>query len=211
MIDLKIKAKKIVEQLEKSYPNAYCTLNYTNAFELLIGTQLAAQCTDERVNRITKVLFENYKTPEEFANISEDELQTKIKSAGFYKNKARNIIASSQILLKRYDGNVPGNMEELLELPGVGRKTANVILGEIFNISGVVVDTHVKRTANRLGLTKNSDPVKIENDLMEIVHETKWIKLGHQLVFHGRQVCDARKPKCTECTLMNYCDFYKSS
>jgi endonuclease-3 len=173
----------------------------------LIATQLAAQCTDARVNIVTKTLFNKYKDVHDFAKADLSELEQDIKSTGFYRNKALNIKNCCKMLIDEFEGVVPNNMESLLKLPGVGRKTANLVLGDIFGIPGIVVDTHAKRLTNRIGFTKNDDPTKIEMDLMKIIPEENWSKFCHQLVYHGRAVCDARKPRCGECKIKDYCDF----
>lgn len=201
----KQRALKIIEELDRLYPDAGCSLTYKTPLQLLIATQLAAQCTDERVNIVTRDLFEKYKTAEDFANADIKVLEQDIRSTGFYRNKARNIIACCQKIIDEYDGEVPDTMEKLLTLPGVGRKTANVILGNIFNTPGIVVDTHAKRLSNRLGLTKEQDPTKIEFDLMKIIPRERWSRFSNQLVFHGRAVCNARKPDCESCSLKPYC------
>ena len=201
----KQRALEIIEELDRLYPDAGCSLTYKTPLQLLIATQLAAQCTDERVNIVTRDLFEIYKTAEDFANADIKVLEQDIRSTGFYRNKARNIIACCQKIIDEYDGEVPDTMEKLLTLPGVGRKTANVILGNIFNTPGIVVDTHAKRLSNRLGLTKEQDPTKIEFDLMKIIPRERWSRFSNQLVFHGRAVCNARKPDCESCSLKPYC------
>lgn len=196
---------KIMEELDRLYPDACCSLDYETPLQLLVATQLAAQCTDERVNIVTRELFKKYKTAEDFANADIKTLEQEIRPAGFFRNKARNIKECCKMIVEQYNGEVPDNMEELLTLPGVGRKTANVILGNIYKIPGIVVDTHAKRLSRRLGLTKEEDPVKIEFDLMKIIPREKWSKFSNQLVFHGRAVCNARKPNCEECSLKPYC------
>lgn len=198
---------KIREIFEKIYGDAACSLDYKDPLQLLIATQLAAQCTDARVNIVTKDLFKKYKNVYDFANANPEELEQDIKSTGFYRNKARNIINCCKMLIEKHNGEVPNNMEDLLALPGVGRKTANLILGDIFGIPGIVVDTHAKRIANRLGLTKNQDPTKVEYDLMEVVPKDYWSKFCHQLVYHGRAICNARTPKCEQCPINHLCDF----
>ena len=201
------RVKGILEYLESEYGEAICTLDYMDPVQLLIATQLAAQCTDARVNIVTKDLFVKYPDLKSFAEANQLELELDIRSTGFYHNKAKNIIACCQMLLSKFNGEVPHSMEELLSLPGVGRKTANLLLGDAFGIPGIVVDTHAKRIAKRIGLTKNDDPTKVEFDLREIIPECKWIDLGHQFVEHGRKVCDARKPKCDICGAIKYCKF----
>lgn len=197
----------IIDELERLYPDAGCSLTYETPLQLLIATQLAAQCTDERVNIVTKDLFKKYKTAEDFANADLKTLEQDIRSTGFYRNKAKNIKECCKMIIEQYNGEVPDSMEKLLTLPGVGRKTANVVLGNIFGIPGIVVDTHAKRLSNRLGLTKEEDPVKIEFDLMKIIPKEKWSRFSNQLVFHGRAVCNARKPECEKCSLKPYCNY----
>lgn len=198
---------KIMEELDKMYPDAGCSLAYENPLQLLIATQLAAQCTDKRVNIVTEKLFKKYKTVEDFANADQRILEKEIHSTGFYRNKARNIISCCKKIVEQYDGQVPNSMEELLTLPGVGRKTANVVLGDAFGIPGIVVDTHAKRLSNRLGLTKQQDPTKIEFDLMRVIPKVHWSSFSHKLVFHGRAICSARKPNCEQCSIRPYCVF----
>ncbi len=196
----------IIARLHQAYPDAECALHHRNAFELLVATILSAQCTDERVNKVTPALFARFPTPEAMAGADREELETLIRSTGFYHNKAKNIQGAAQRIVGAYSGVVPQTMDELLTLPGVARKTANVVLGVVFKIAdGVVVDTHVKRLSNRLGLTTQSDPEKIERDLQAITPKAEWINLSHLLIFHGRQVCDARKPACAACTLNDLC------
>lgn len=196
----------IIERLQEAYPNATCALNHNNAFELLVATILSAQCTDERVNKVTPVLFARFPTPLAMAEADAAELEELIRSTGFFRNKAKNIQGAARRIVAEYGGEVPRNMAELLTLPGVARKTANVVLGTAFGIAdGVVVDTHVKRLANRLGLTGHDDPDKIEKDLMALVPREDWVEFAHALILHGRQVCDARKPRCAICTLSQLC------
>ncbi|HLI91348.1 MAG TPA: endonuclease III [Ktedonobacteraceae bacterium] len=196
----------IIAELRLLYPNAACTLNFSNPLELLIATQLSAQCTDERVNIVTEQLFKKYRSAEDYASVSQEELEQDIKSTGFYRNKAKNIRATGQRLVSEYGGEVPRTMEELLTLPGVARKTANVVLGNAYGIVvGFVVDTHVARVARRLGWTKQDDPVKIEQDLMRIVPQEEWLNLSHMLILHGRAICIARKPLCEKCALAPLC------
>lgn len=203
----KEKVKRIIEILEKEFPNAKIRLNHSNPFELLVATILSAQCTDERVNIVTSNLFEKYKTPNDFANLKQEELEKLIYSTGYYKAKAKNIISSSRMLIEKYGGKVPDTMEQLLELPGVGRKTANVILSHSFDKPGIVVDTHVIRVTNRLGLVQTKDPVKIEFQLMGIIPKNKWVVFTHLIIAHGRKYCTSRKPKCEICPVKKYCDF----
>lgn len=202
----KTDVKRLIELLNETYGTEYkCYLNHENAFQLLIATMLSAQCTDARVNIVTKALFKKYPDVESFANADLRELEKDIYSTGFYKNKAKNIIACSRKLLEIYDGEVPSDIEELTALDGVGRKTANVIRGNIFNEPSIVVDTHVKRISNKLGLTKSDDPVIIEKELMKILPREQWILYNIQIIQHGRTVCIARRPRCAECTLAEIC------
>lgn len=209
--ELKKAAKEIALILYKEYPEATCSLDYKEPLQLLIATMLAAQCTDERVNIVTKDLFKKYTSVHDYANAYPGELEQDIKSTGFYRNKAKNIIGCCQKLIKDFDGKVPGNMEDLLSLPGVGRKTANVVLGNIYGVPGVIVDTHCKRLSNRIGLTDKEDPEKIEYDLMEILPREDWTIFSNCLVYHGRAVCDARKPKCDKCSIAHHCDFFNNN
>ena len=199
------RAEKIREILDALYPEVKCTLNYSNPLEMLIATQLSAQCTDARVNIITEELFKKYTSVEDYANADLSELEEDIRSAGFYKNKAKNIIATSRWILEVYGGNVPDTMEALLTLPGTGRKTANLVLGDIFKKPAVVVDTHCIRLSNRLGLVNEQDPQKIEFQLKKLLPPDYQLKFCHQLVNHGRLCCTARKPKCGECKLRDVC------
>lgn len=201
------RAQKIVELLDKHYTTEYkCYLNHENPWQLLIATILSAQCTDERVNIITKDLFQKYKSLEDFANAKQEELEKDIHSAGFYKNKAKNIIACTKRLVTEFHGEVPSSIEDLTSLAGVGRKTANVIRGNIFNEPSVVVDTHVKRISRKLGFTKEEDPEKIEYDLMKILPKDHWILYNIQIITHGRGICTARSPRCEDCFLKEYCN-----
>lgn len=196
----------ITEELRRLYPDAKCTLDFSNPLELLIATELAAQSTDERVNMVSRDLFRKYRNVEDYATVSEEELEQDIRSTGFYRNKAKNIRAASQRIITHYGGEVPPTMEDLLTLPGVGRKTANVVLGNAFGIIvGFVVDTHVGRLARRFGWTTNEDPVKVEQDLMRIVPQKDWLDLSHMMIFHGRAICVARKPLCEQCALVKLC------
>ena len=207
--DLKKRTLEIIKRLKKAYPDAHCALNHTTPFELLIATILSAQCTDERVNIVTADLFRKYRGPEDFAKASQQELERDIHSTGFFRNKAKNIKAASQRLIEVYGGEIPQTMDEILTLGGVARKTGNVVLGNAFGItSGVVVDTHVSRLSQRLGLTEEKTPEKIERDLQESVPKKDWVMFSHWLIFHGRQICNARKPKCTECVLADQCPSY---
>lgn len=201
----------IVKRLKKAYPDAHCALQHTNAFELLVATILSAQCTDERVNIVTGDLFRKYRGPQDYIAVTQEELETDIHSTGFFRNKAKNIKAASSRLVEVYGGQVPQVMEELLTLGGVARKTANVVLGNAFGIaSGVVVDTHVSRLSQRLGLTAETTPEKIELDLQTLVPKKYWVMFPHWMIFHGRQVCHARKPKCLECSISDLCPSYTS-
>lgn len=199
-------AAEIIKRLDQAYPDAHCALVHNSAFELLIATILSAQCTDVRVNIVTADLFRKYKSPRDYLNTPPEELEQDIRSTGFYRNKARNIRDACEKIIENFGGEVPNTMDELLLLGGVARKTANVVLGNAFGIaSGVVVDTHVKRLSNRLGLTKQSNPVKVENDLIKLVPEKDWIMFPHWVIWHGRAVCSARNPKCNECVLEDIC------
>jgi len=196
----------ILKKLDEAYPNAVCELNHENAFQLLIATILSAQCTDVRVNMVTPGLFEKYPTPEAFAHANPKDIEEEIRSTGFYRNKTKSIMGAGKALMERFGGEVPRTMEEMLTIPGAARKTANVVLGTAYGIaSGVVVDTHVQRLSNRLDLTRNEDPKKIEKDLMKIIPQERWISFSHQLIWHGRRVCYARNPKCVECNLESLC------
>lgn len=192
--------------LVKQYPAAHCALNHANAFELLIATILSAQCTDERVNKVTPSLFKRFPTAALLAAASQDETESIIRSTGFFRNKAKNIIGAARVITEQFGGRVPDTMDELLLLPGVARKTANVVLGNAYGKNeGVVVDTHVSRLSHRLGLTKHTDPVKIERDLAKLFPRENWTMLAHLLIHHGRAICDARKPRCNTCPLATYC------
>ena len=202
----------ILQRLHTAYPDAECALHHRNAFELLVATILSAQCTDERVNLVTPALFARFPTPEAMAGAEREELETLIRSTGFYHNKAKNIQTAAQRIVSVYGGEVPATMAELLTLGGVARKTANVVLGVVYGIAdGVVVDTHVSRLSLRLGLTKNKTPEKIEQDLIKVVPEHDWVQFSHWLISHGRKVCVARKPRCSVCFLQEICpSVYKS-
>ena len=204
--DNKARVLKIIELLEKEHPDAKIALKYTKPLELLVATILSAQCTDERVNMVTKMLFRKYRKAEDYAKADLKELEQDIKSTGFYRNKARNIKKCCQILVEKYNSQVPKTMEEMLELPGVARKTANIVLANAYGVvEGIAVDTHVRRLAKRLRLTDNEDPNKIEDDLMKIVPRDKWMRFTDLLIFHGRRVCAAKKPKCKICVLNKLC------
>ena len=204
-MQLKPRADKIRKVLRKIYPEVKTQLFHQNPFQLLVATILSAQCTDKQVNQVTPVLFKRYKTPADFAGASLKSIEKLIRPTGFFHNKAKNIRNCSKTILGRHNGQVPPTLEELVKLPGVGRKTANVVLGAAFGISGVVVDTHVARISGRLGLTENKDPVKIEFDLMKIVPKRAWNDFSLQLIFFGRETCMARNPKCPGCPLNRLC------
>jgi endonuclease-3 len=198
--------KAILASLDKVYGNVTCALHHSNAWELLVATILSAQCTDKRVNEVTPGLFRKYKTMQSFASVSQDELAQDIRSTGFFNNKAKSVIGAARKILADFGGEVPHEMDQLLTVPGAARKTANVVLGTAFGIaSGVVVDTHVQRIAGRLDLTKNTDPVKIERDLIKILPQDRWISFSHQIIHHGRAICVARNPKCDQCDLLAVC------
>ena len=202
------RVRKILGVLKKEYPGSRCSLDFKSPFELLIATILSAQCTDERVNKVTALLFQKYRGPEDFARAGLGAIEEEIRSTGFYKNKAKSIQACSKALIELYGGQVPDELEKLIKLRGVGRKTANVVLGTAFGKQAVVVDTHVTRLSNRLGLTKEQDAVKIEFDLMKAVPKEDWTRLAHLFIDHGRAVFKAPRPRCEFCKLTAYCDFY---
>ncbi len=200
------RAGDIVLRLKRMYPKAKCALDFTNAFELLIATILSAQSTDARVNIVTKSLFRKYPSPQSFADASQVEMERDVKQTGFFRNKAKAVIAASKAIVERHNGEVPKTMAELTALPGVGRKTANVVLSNAFKIAvGIVVDTHVTRVSARLGLTATDDAVKIEQDLMALIPQKEWINFSHRIIAHGRTICIARKPKCAQCALNELC------
>ena len=202
----KQRTKKIIARLRRAYPDAHCSLNYSNPLELLVATILSAQCTDERVNLVTADLFRKYRKAEDFFGVEPAELEQDIRSTGFYRNKAKAIQGACRLIVERHGGRVPNTMDELLTLPGVARKTANVVLGNAFGISsGVVVDTHVSRLSQRLGLTAHEQPEKIERDLIELVPQKDWVDFAHLMIYHGRAVCAARKPECARCVLEDLC------
>jgi endonuclease-3 len=204
--ELKARTRTIIRRLKRAYPGAKCSLNHTNPFELLVATILSAQCTDERVNMVTADLFRKYRKPEDYLNVSPRELEKDIQSTGFFRNKTKSIQGASKMLTEQYGGQVPRTMEELLELPGVARKTANVVLGNAFDIhAGVVVDTHVTRLSHRLGLTQQKTAEKIEQDLIPIVPKKDWVIFPHLMIYHGRKICKARNPLCAECTIEKQC------
>ena len=197
----------VLDILEKTYPNAKCSLDFTNPLELLVATVLSAQCTDERVNQVTKSLFNKYRSARDYASAPLNELEEDIRPTGFFRNKAKSLKSCGTSLVDRFRGQVPRTLDELVTLPGIGRKTANVILGTTFDTPGIVVDTHVSRIAQRLGLSRHQDPVKIEFDLMELVPRPRWTLFSHELIWHGRQICIARNPKCPRCPLLQHCDY----
>jgi len=202
----KERVDRILAQLDAIFPNATCALIHKNPWQLLVATILSAQCTDERVNKVTPGLFKKYSTIEAMANASQDELANDIRSTGFFNNKARSLIGAAKKITADYKGQVPRSMEELLTVPGAARKTANVVLGTAYGIPvGVVVDTHVQRISQRLDLTRNDEPVKIEQDLMKIIPQDRWILFAHQVIHFGRQICVARKPRCASCPLDSVC------
>ena len=204
--DNKTRVLKIIELLEKEHPNAKIALDYTSPLELLVATILSAQCTDKRVNIVTKTLFKKYRKTEDYANVDLKELEKDIRSTGFYRNKARNIKKCCQILVEKFNSEVPKTMEEMLKLTGVARKTANIVLSNAYGvIGGIAVDTHVRRLTRRLGLSEHENPNKIEDDLMKTVPKTHWKRITDLLIFHGRRICVARKPKCGICVLNKVC------
>lgn len=206
MPDLKTRALEVNKRLKKRYPDAQCSLDFRSPFELLIATILAAQSTDARVNIVTKGLFRKYPTPQAFAAASQVEMETDVKQTGFFRNKAKAVIACSQAIVGKFGGEVPRTIEELTTLPGVGRKTANVVLGNAYGISlGIAVDTHVTRVSGRLGLTDTDDAVKIEQDLMQLLPKSEWTAFTHRVIYHGRETCIARKPDCPNCVLNDIC------
>jgi endonuclease III len=198
--------RELIDRLRAAHPDAHCELNYTTPHELLVATILSAQCTDERVNQVTPALFARYPTPQAFAAAARDELEAAVRPTGFYRQKARYIHEASRIIVHTHGGAVPDDMRDLLELPGVARKTANVVLGEVYGkAEGITVDTHVKRLAQRLGLTTAVNPERIERDLMALIPRASWIEIAHLLIFHGRRICSARKPDCPNCPLNDIC------
>ena len=205
-LEPKPRTLKIIELLEKQFPNAKTALNYTNPLEILVATMLSAQTTDVQVNAVTQILFKKYRTPQDYANADIKELEQDIRSTGFYHNKARNLQNCCRLLVEKFHSQVPKTMEELIELPGVARKTANIVLYNAYGtIAGIAVDTHVRRLSERLGLTQQKDQDKIEQDLMQLTPKDKWMKLTDLLIFHGRQVCSAKKPQCQSCVLNKIC------
>jgi endonuclease III len=206
----KEKVKKILEELHKKFGEPKCALNFETPFELLVAVILSAQCTDKRVNIVTEEMFKEVNTPEQFANMEIEEIENYIKSTGFFRNKAKNIKKCSQQLLEKYHGEIPQDMDKLTELAGVGRKTANVVRGEVWGLAdGITVDTHVKRITNLIGLVKSEDPIKIEQELMKIVPKKSWIVFSHYLILHGRVTCIARRPQCKNCEISDCCNYGK--
>ena len=208
----KKEAVEIIENLKEMYPDAKCSLDFTTPFEMLVAVCLSAQCTDDRVNKVTPNLFKVYRTPEDFANCDLKNLEKLIHSCGFYKNKAKNLKAAGQKIIKDFNGEVPKSMEELTTIPGVGRKSANVIMLEAFNDpQGIAVDTHAKRLANRLGFSKESDPLKVEQDLLKLIPKEYWKDVNHIFIWHGRNTCSSQSPKCEKCLLKEKCINYKTA
>jgi len=205
----KQKAELVYDILSKKYPDATCSLEFKDPLQLLVATQLAAQCTDKRVNMVTPGLFEKLQTAWDFASVDILVLEGLVRSTGFYKNKAKNIKEACRVIFEKFDSQVPSDMDELLSLPGVGRKTANVVRGEVFGLPGIVVDTHAGRLSRRIGLTKHEDPVKVEYDLMKLLNQAKWNNFCHLLIEHGRETCTSRSPKCQKCSISNICTFVK--
>ena len=201
----KARARRILDGLYKHYPDAHCELDFTSGLELLVATILAAQCTDKRVNIVTADLFKKYRRAEDYVKVEPEVLEAEIRSTGFYRNKTKSIKKAAESLVEQFDGKMPDTMDELLQLAGVGRKSANVLLANVFNIPGIVVDTHMLRISRRMGFTTNTDPVKVEFDLREIFPEGEWISLSHLIPWHGRRVCSARKPMCDECGAAHAC------
>jgi len=200
------RARTIIERLHATYPDAHCSLDFTSPLELTVATILSAQCTDERVNIVTKTLFTRYQTVADYANAPLDQLEADIKSTGFYHNKAKSIQGMARMVIERFGGELPSTMAELVQLPGVARKTANVVQGNAFHtVEGIAVDTHVGRLSRRLGLTTSDDPVKVEREMMLLVDRAHWLDFSHLLIYHGRAVCKAPSPRCTECLLLDLC------
>jgi endonuclease-3 len=204
----KVRAKVIYRQLSKSYPNVRCELDYKDAFQLLVATVLSAQCTDKRVNQTTPALFKKYPNPQKMAKADLRDIQKLVKSTGFFRAKAKNIKGLSNIIAEQFDGNVPSNVEDLITLPGVGRKTANVVLGHAFGIPGITVDTHFGRLSRRFGWSKQNNPVKVEFEVGELIPKKEWINLSQRMIWHGRRVCHSRKPACGACALAKLCPSY---
>lgn len=201
---------KILQELMKTYPSAECELNFSSPYELLVATILSAQCTDVRVNIVTSELFKEYNTPEKIVSLTEDELGERIKTCGLYKTKGKNIMETSKVLIRDYNSEVPGNMEDLIRLPGVGRKTANVVLSNAFGIPAIAVDTHVFRVSNRIGIAKGKTPEAVENELMNNIPKELWSHAHHLLIWHGRYTCKARKPECERCPIAPWCQYFRT-
>jgi endonuclease III len=210
MAGKKDKAIAINEILRRTYPDAKCSLRFRNPYQLLVATILSAQCTDERVNMVTPALFRRHPDAKSMAAAEPAELEDLIKSTGFFRNKTKSLMGMSQAVVERYGGKIPRTMEELKELPGVGRKTANVVLGNCFDVPGITVDTHVQRVTRRLGLTRNEDPEKIEQDLMKVLPPEEWTPFSHRIIQHGRTICQARKPLCEKCPVSAHCRYFKT-
>lgn len=206
---LKEDIKKVVDILEKTYPEAECALHFNSPYELLIATILSAQCTDDRVNIVTNELFKQYNTPQKMIKLDQEKLQSIIKTCGLYKNKSKNILGASKGIVEKFNGEVPKTLEELTSLPGVGRKTANVVMANAFGTPAFAVDTHVFRVSNRIGIAKGKTVEQVENKLMENIDKDHWIKMHHCIIWHGRKICKARNPKCSECPVNVVCEFFK--
>jgi len=204
----KVRAKVIYRQLSKNYPNVRCELDYKNAFQLLVATVLSAQCTDKRVNQTTPALFKKYPNPQKMAKADAKDIQNLVKSTGFFRAKAKNIKGLSNKIMEEFDGKVPSNLEDLITLPGVGRKTANVVLGHAFGIPGITVDTHFGRLSRRFGWSKQKNPVKVEFEVGELIPAKEWTNLSQRMIWHGRRVCHSRKPACGACALAKLCPSY---
>lgn len=202
---------EILDLLMELHPNAHCELEHSSAFELLIATILSAQCTDVRVNIVTESMFKKYNTPEDFKNLSIKDIEKEIKTCGLYKSKAQKIKDTSTIIVDEFNGEVPDNLEDLVKLPGVGRKTAGVVLSNAFGVPAIAVDTHVFRVSNRIGIVNETTPEKTEFALMKAIPKDRWTHSHHLLIFHGRRICKARKPECENCNITNYCNFYKTN
>ena len=205
----KVQTMEVIRILEKRYPDAKAELDHTNPFELLIATILSAQCTDVRVNKVTADLFKELKSPEDYIFLGQEELGKRIKSCGFYNSKSKSIIGACEMLIDKFGGRVPETIEELMELPGVGRKTANVVASNSFGVDAIAVDTHVFRVSNRIGLAKSDDVLEVEKQLMRMIDKDMWTKAHHIIIFHGRRTCKARNPLCGECPITGYCNYYK--
>lgn len=202
--------EKVLKILSETYSDAKCALNFNSPYELLVSTILSAQCTDVRVNQVTEQLYKDYNTPEKIVSLTEEELGEKVKSCGFYKNKSKNILGATRVIIEEHNGKVPDSMEDLIKLPGVGRKTANVVLSNAFGVPAIAVDTHVFRVSNRLGISKGNTPDAVEKGLMENVPKDMWSDAHHYLIWHGRQICKARKPNCEQCPVAPYCEYFNN-